>query len=88
MAGCRTADTVDDSMALQPDGARHEVVPLKVDEVTNVPGGVKRPPRDKGAVYHTSNALSLEKYVEWGHEGQGSQEHKETEFHGFPFEAR
>ena len=62
--------------------------PLKVDEVTDVPRGVERPPRDKGAVYHTSNPLSLEKDVKRGHEGQGPQKHKEPELHGFPFEAR
>ena len=75
-------------MALQAGRARHEVVPLKVDEVADVPRGVERPPRDKGAVYHTSNPLSLEKDVKRGHEGQGSQEHKEGELNGFPFETR
>ncbi len=82
------ADTVDNPMALQPAGTRHEVVPLKVNEVTDVPGGIKRPPGDKRATYHSGNPLSLEKDVKRGHKGQGSQEHKETEFHSFPFEAR
>ena len=61
---------------------------LKIDEVTDVPGGVKRPPGDERAVDHPGNPLSFEKYVKRGYKGQGPQEHKEGELNGFPFEAR
>ena len=80
-------DTEDDVTVLRRARPEHGVPSLKIDEVTDVPGGVKRPPGDKRAVDHPGNPLSLEKDVKRGHKGQGPQEHKETEFHGFPFEA-
>jgi len=62
--------------------------PLKVDKITDVPGGVKRPLGDKGAVYNMGNPLSFEKYVKRGHKGQGTQEYKEGKFYRFPFKER